>query len=363
MKALLATIIFFSDLSLVAQLKLPAESDPVLNLFSGPVIYPQPAASFFGGSAIYPREKLRGKIRHIAYREFFVSTDSVTGTKIAADSGYSGQGFWYDEHGNILTETYFRKGKEETDIINSYDDKLRLIRSVHVRAGRTIDSIIYNEVENTIIRYQNFYTNPKLTIYDFDMAGNLIKKATNYHDNTDVHFADVYEYDSNKRVIRVVKTNVGSVRSWKNNEDTLTYLLPDDTTIYEYTDKENIGIVRKYRLLKEQKALEEEGIVFFKERTRVRRRYISQYNIPVDSLVTSGDGVILYKVDGYEENIEMITCFDNSNRIISYSFVDLPSDKTTYFYELDNKGNWIEERIFENGELFRLRKRTIEYFE
>lgn len=358
MKALLAIIILFSCFNLEAQIKLPVE--------------PEWKSNIFNTSPICPLEILKGKIRYIANLDIYVRTDS-TGKKVVQDSGYYGRGCWYDEHNNILTETQFIKGKERIYSRNTYDDKLRLIRTDNVKFGETEDSIIYNDVENTITRYQNKgRREPKLVVYYFDKSGSLIKMAKQYPWEANINFEYIYEYDNQKRLTREIYKNVGGIRMRNTfGKDTTAHLVRSDTMIYEYIDKENMEIVRKYRQMNGLKLLKEESIVYFKDQTKVFRKYAgpddtvtdSIFVSDTDSLVVSDTGSVIYRLEGYEGKISSITHFDKNNRIDTFFYPEWPLDKTIYKYKLDNKGNWIEQQVFEDGQLFHVRKRIIEYFE
>ena len=336
MKAFLATIVLFSCFNSGAQIKLPVK--------------PEWVSVSWGTCSICPLENLQGKIRYIANLSH-VRTDS-TGKQVVQDSGYYGSGYWYDEHNNILIKTLFIQGEEKIYLLNSYDDKLRLIRSVDVKFGKTEDSIIYNEAENTITRYQNKDRQPNLVIYFFDKTGNLVKLVEQYPWYGGITYEYIYEYDNKKRLTREIHRR----NTFGNN--TTAYPVRNDTITYEYFDKEDIKILKKYEQINGQKSIKEESIVYVKEQTKVLRKYDDPDDVDTDSLVVSDTGSVLYWLDGYEKVVEGITYFDKCNRILAF-----PLDRIIYQYKLDSKGNWVEKRAFEKGELVYVWKRIIEYFE
>ncbi len=350
MKAFLATILLISGFGLAAQIRLPAERDAT--------------AGASCSSPLCPSEKLLGKIRYIAWFGHNVKTDS-NGKKIVDKQALSGSGYWYDEFGNILRHTLFWKGEEKDYLLNSYDDKLRLIKSVDVKFGHIPDSVIYDDVKNTIIRYQDKGRKyPGVIIYSFDKTGNLINLTKQYWGIT---YEDIYEYDSKKRLARDIY-NIIEKRWMKDtlDNDTTAHLVRSDTITYEYIDKENMEIVRKYIQMNGQKLLKEESMVYFKDQTKVFREYGGPYDTDTDSvyvsetdsLVVSDSGSVLYNIDPM-----YIAHFDKQNRITSQYFEEYLPDKTTFQYKLDTMGNWIEQQFFEDGELSYVRKRIIKYFE
>lgn len=193
------------------------------------------------------------------------------------------------------------------------------------------------------------------TYYIFNKIGHIVQKATFRYSGTLLYQSD-YVYDSLWRNIRITSINAdNSLKSVKLYKyDDKGRISQEDTYLpkYEHPTKWTFKYDKHDNKIEENRYFPDNGKlsvkVFYKYNSKGKKTEEYMYNSEGNQIAR---WVSRYNSDGLKIEEDYFNALDS---LVAHE---------TYKYEFDEKGNWVRQYIFDNGEPTYIIDRRLTYFE